>query len=64
MYWPVVFFEALMITLDGSNLKQGLRPAILIVIMEERVPSRAKPFLVFVFVVFVVLLRPTTEKPA
>ncbi len=55
LYWLVAFFEALMIAGEGSHLKQGSRPAIFIVIIDDRVPSRAKLFLVLV------LFSPTTE---
>lgn len=56
LYAAVAFFEALIILWDGSHLKQqGSRSAILIVMIDDRVPSRAKPFLVLV------LLRPTNE---
>ena len=37
--------EALMISGEGSHLKQGSRPAIFIVIIDDRVPSRARLFL-------------------
>lgn len=40
---------------EGSHLKHGSRSAILIVIIDDRVPSKAKLFLILV------LLRPTTE---
>lgn len=48
-------FEALMSVDEGSYLKQGSRPAILIVIIDDRVPSKAKLFLVLV------MFSPTTE---
>lgn len=44
--WP--FSEALMIAAEGSHLKQGSMPAILIVITDDRVPSRAELFLALV----------------
>jgi len=39
----------------GSHLKQGSRSAIFMAMMEDRVPSNARLFLVFV------LFSPTTE---
>lgn len=51
----VADFAALIIDLDGSHLKHGSKSAILIVIRDDSVPSRARLFLVFV------LLNPTSE---
>lgn len=44
----MAFFEALMISGEGSHVKQDSRPAIFIVIIDDRVPSRARLFLVLV----------------
>ncbi|KAM7417160.1 hypothetical protein PAMA_017007 [Pampus argenteus] len=55
LYWPVAFLEAMMTSVGGSHLKQGSRLAIFVTIMEDRVPSSARLFLVFV------LFRPTIE---
>ncbi|KAK0145679.1 hypothetical protein N1851_015398 [Merluccius polli] len=55
LYWPVAFLEALMTSVGGSHLKQGSRPAIFVAIIEDRVPSNARLFLVFV------LFSPTSE---
>ena len=51
----MAFFEALIRFTEGSHLKQGSRSAIFIAIMDDKVPSRAKLFLVLV------LFNPTTE---
>ena len=55
LYWPVAFLEALRTSEGGSHLKQGSRSAIFMVIIEDRVPSSARLFLVLV------LFSPTTE---
>src|SRR4029434_7737005 len=55
LYWPVAFLEALVTSEGGSHLKQGSRSAIFMSIIEGRVPSTARLFLVLV------LFSPTTE---
>lgn len=47
-----------MISEGGSHLKQGSRLAIFMVIIDDRVPSNARPFLLLV------LFSPTTETPS